>query len=328
MENTAGLACHTHLARRGVAQLTVPVDFQKIEVNSKGNGRTPRNVCNHVSDISISAQRSRLPCEDDLRRAADGLNAGKKVAILAGRSALHATAELEMLAEALGAPIIKALLGKAAVPDDSPYTNGTIGLLRTAPLQEAMEECDPLFIVGSSFPYIEFLPKPGAAHGVPIDLDPTRIGIRYPVGLVGDTKRCLQELLPRPGRNQRLETEKYWKQKMDERASVKSRPMKPQFVAAEVGKRLHSNTAVNCDSGTIATWWARHIPVKSGQLHIISGNFASIARGLPYTIASADCVPQPPVRRLRRRRRLYDADGRVCHGGEIQPAAQNHDCEE
>ncbi len=298
MENIAELACRTALAQRGVAHITVPVDFQEMEVKAKGNGRTPRNVSNHVSEIS--AQSARLPCEDDLRRAADILNGGRKVAILAGRGALHATAELEMLAEALGAPIIKALLGKAAVPDDSPYTTGTIGLLGTAPSQDAMERCDTLFIVGSSFPYIEFLPKPGAARGVQIDFDPTRIGIRYPVevGLVGDTRRCLQALLPmlehKTERSFLADAQsgmKEWNQKMDERASVRSKPMKPQFVAAEVGKRLTSNAIVNCDSGTIATWWARHIPVKSGQLHTISGNLASMACGLPYTIASQIAYP-------------------------------------
>lgn len=225
---------------------------------------------------------------------------GKKVAILAGRGALHATAELETLADKLAAPIIKALLGKAAVPDDSPYTTGTIGLLGTKPSEDAMQECDTLFIVGSSFPYIEFLPKPGKARGVQIDVDATRIGIRYPVeaGLVGDAKRCLQELLPMLQRqtdrdflSDAQKGMKDWHEIMTERASVTTKPMKPQFLAAEVGKRLPANAIVNCDSGTIATWWARHIPVKRGQLHTISGNLATMACGLPYTIASQVAYP-------------------------------------
>jgi pyruvate dehydrogenase (quinone) len=298
MENISELACRTALAYRGVAHITIPVDFQEMEVKAKGDGRTPRNVANHVSEIL--AQSARLPCKDDLQRAADILNAGKKVAILAGRGALHATAELEMAAEKLGAPIVKALLGKAAVPDDSPYTTGSVGLLGTEPSQEAMEECDTLFIVGSSFPYIEFLPKPGSARGVQIDFDPTRIGIRYPVeiGLVGDAKRSLQELLPMLERkadrkflSDAQKGMKDWNEKMEERAGVKSKPMKPEFVAAELGKRLPSNAIVNCDSGTIATWWARHIPVKRGQLHTISGNLATMACGLPYTIASQIAYP-------------------------------------
>src|SRR6202021_163435 len=138
---------------------------------------------------NAQADSARLPCEDDLRRAAEILNSGKRTVILAGRGALRATQELEETAERLSAPIVKALLGKAAVPDDSPYTTGAIGLLGTLPSQEAMEDCDTLLIVGSSFPYIEFLPKPGQARAVQIDADPLRIGLRYPieVGLVGDS---------------------------------------------------------------------------------------------------------------------------------------------
>ncbi|HUO29963.1 MAG TPA: thiamine pyrophosphate-dependent enzyme [Bryobacteraceae bacterium] len=298
MENIAELACRTALAYRGVAHITVPVDFQEMEVKSKGDDRTPRNVANHVSDIL--AQGARIPCEDELLEAAGILNAGKKVVILAGRGALHATEELESAAEKLGAPIVKALLGRAAVPDDSPYTTGTIGLLGTKPSQDAMEECDTLLIAGSSFPYIEFLPKPGAARGVQIDLDPTRIGIRYPVevGLVGDCRRSLQKLLPLLQRKEdrsflddAQSGMKEWKQKLEERAEVRNKPMKPQFLAAEVGKRLPANAIVNCDSGTIATWWARYIPVKRGQLHTISGNLATMACGLPYTIASQVAYP-------------------------------------
>jgi len=298
MENIAELACRTALARRGVAHITVPVDFQEMEVKSKGSGRTPRNVSKHVSDIA--AQGARLPCEDDLRSAAAILNVGKKVAILAGRGTLDAGDELEALAEKLGAPIVKALLGKAAVPDDSPYTTGTIGLLGTAPSQEAMEGCDTLFIAGSSFPYIEFLPKPGDARGVQLDSDPTRIGLRFPVevGLVGDTKRTLHELLPmlntktdRSFLSEAQKGMKDWHEKMEDLAAVNTTPMKPQLVAAEVGKRLPSNAIVNCDSGTIATWWARHIPVRRGQKHTVSGNLASMACGLPYAIASQIAYP-------------------------------------
>jgi pyruvate dehydrogenase (quinone) len=298
MENIAELACRTALSFRGVAHITVPVDFQEMEVKSKGGQRTPRNVAHHVSDIM--AQGRNAPCEDDLRRAAEILNAGKKVAILAGRGALRASAELENVAEKLGAPVIKALLGKAVLPDDSPYTTGTIGLLGTEPSQDAMEACDTLFIVGSSFPYIEFLPKPGDARGVQIDSDPTRIGIRYPVevGLVGDTKRTLRELLPLLQRNEdrkflskAQDGMKDWKEKMRVQETVMNRPMKPQFVAAEIAKHLPNDAIVNCDSGTIATWWARHIPVRQGQMHTISGNLATMACGLPYTIASQVAYP-------------------------------------
>ena len=141
-------------------------------------------------DTTVLGRRVALPADEELQRAADVLNEGKKVAILAGRGALKATDELEQLADTLAGPIIKPLLGKACVPDDSPFTTGGIGLLGTKPSQEALEECDTLFIVGSSFPYLEFLPKPDQARGVQLDIDPTRIGLRYPVevGLVGDSQ--------------------------------------------------------------------------------------------------------------------------------------------
>src|ERR671923_1782063 len=190
VENVAHLACRTALLRRGVSHITFPVDLQEREIKGE---RSKRNVPGHSSDVL--SQSARLPHEGDLAQAADILNQGKRVVILAGRGALHAGVELERLADILGAPIVKALLGKAAVPDNSPFTTGTIGLLGTRPSQEAMEACDTLLMVGTSFPYVEFMPKPGQARGVQIELDPMRIGLRYPVevGLVGDSRRTLKE---------------------------------------------------------------------------------------------------------------------------------------
>jgi pyruvate dehydrogenase (quinone) len=298
MENIAEIACRAALSYHGVSHVCVPVDFQELEVKSRGNGRTPRNVPKHVSDVA--AEGARVPNEEDLRKAADVLNAGRRVVILAGRGALRATQELEETAERLSAPIVKALLGKAAVPDDSPYTTGAIGLLGTLPSQEAMEDCDTLLIVGSSFPYIEFLPKPGQARAVQIDADPLRIGLRYPieVGLVGDSARALRKLLPLLRSNskksflrQAQAGMKDWNKRMDQQAAVTTRPMKPQRLAAELGKRLPADAIVNCDSGTIATWWARHIHAQRGQMHTVSGNLATMACGLPYTIASQLAYP-------------------------------------
>src|SRR5436190_700680 len=193
VNNVAHLACRTALSRRGVAHINFPVDLQSKEATKKM--RSPRNIPGHNTDVF--ACRAGLPSDEDLRKAAAILNAGHKIAILAGRGALNATTELEEVAEKLGAPIIKALLGKACVPDESPYTTGGIGLLGTRPSHEAIEHCDTLFVAGSSFPYIEFLPKPGQAKGVQIDIDPMRIGLGYPVqvGLVGDCRRTLQTLL-------------------------------------------------------------------------------------------------------------------------------------
>jgi pyruvate dehydrogenase (quinone)/pyruvate oxidase len=207
---------------------------------------------------------------------------------------------LEQLAEKLGAPIIKALLGKAAVPDDSRYTTGGIGLLGTKPSQEALEACDTLLMVGTSFPYIEFLPKPGQARGVQIDLDPARIGLRYPVevGLVGDSRRTLQALLPLLSRNddrrfleQAQAGMREWWQLMEKQGTRPERPMKPQVVAWELGKRLRDDAIVVSDSGTISTWFARQIRARRGQMYTLSGTLASMANGLPYAIAAQVAHP-------------------------------------
>jgi pyruvate dehydrogenase (quinone)/pyruvate oxidase len=296
VENVADLACRTALAYRGVAHVTFPVDYQSLPLRRRE--RTGRNVPHHTSDVP--AYGNGLPNDADLRAAADILNAGRKVVILAGRGALDATDELEDTADVLGAPIVKALLGKSAVPDDSPYTTGPIGLLGTRPSQEAMEDCDTLLIVGSSFPYMEFLPKPGQARGVQIELDPKRIGLRYPVevGLVGDSRRTLAALRPLLRRHDDrhfLEKAQHgmerWHALMEARATRPDVPMKPQVVARELGRRLPDDALVTCDSGTIATWWARHIPSRRGQLHSLSGNLATMANGFPYAIAAQVAHP-------------------------------------
>lgn len=294
------LALRTAAARKGVAHVTIPVDFQSMKVERKLASK--RNVNEHVS--FVQPRYASVPLDENLRQAASLLNAGKKVAILAGRGALDATDELEEIAEVLGAPIVKALLGKGCVPDDSPFTTGGIGLLGTRPSQESFEECDTLLIAGSSFPYMEFMPRPGQARAVQIDRDPVRIGLRYPVevGLVGDTKHTLRALLPYLKRNENRDflTDaqkgmKKWRELMDERSSRETMPMKPQVVAAELGRRLPENAIVTCDSGTITTWWARHIPAKRGQMYSLSGNLATMACGIPYAIAAQIAFPDRPV---------------------------------
>ncbi len=298
MENVADLACRTALAYRGVAHITVPVDVQSMPA---ADARSKRNVPRHTSDVF--ARGARLPDEGDLHRAAEVLNAGRRVAILAGRGALglHGpNPRLEELAERLGAPIVKALLGKAAVADDSPYTTGQIGLLGTRPSQEVMEECDTLLMVGTSFPYMEFLPRPGQARAVQIDVDPQRIGLRYPVevGLVGDCNRTLDallSLLERKEDRQFLERAqagvKRWRELLEQRATRRDRPMKPQVVAWELGRRLADDAIVSVDSGTVTAWWAQYIPVKGRQLHSVSGNLASMGCALPYAIAAQLAYP-------------------------------------
>lgn len=296
VENVVDLAIRTALAYRTVSHVTFPVDFQEMEVKKRQASK--RNILHHTS--KAEADGAMLAAAADIDRAADILNAGKKVAILAGRGALDASFELEQVADMLGAPIVKALLGKACVPDDSLFTTGTIGLLGTLASQNAMEDCDTLLMVGTSFPYLEFLPKPGDAKGVQIELDPKRIGLRFPVevGLVGDSRRVLRELLPKLKRQQnRSFLEKAqkgmadWRKVMEQRAQRQETPMKPQVIAHELGKRLDGDAIVSCDSGTITTWWARHIPVKRGQMHSVSGNLASMANGLPYTLAAQIAHP-------------------------------------
>jgi pyruvate dehydrogenase (quinone) len=295
VENVADLACRTALSYRGVAHINFPVDLQE----QTGGERSKRNIPAHTSHAQ--GRRARLPLEADVRRAAEILNAGKRVAILCGQGALHATEQLEQVASILGAPIIKALLGKAAVPDDSPYTTGAIGLLGTKPSQEALEDCDTLLMVGTSFPYIEFLPRPDQARGVQIDLDPARIGLRYPVevGLVGDSSDTLAALLPSLERNEdrsfldraQAGMKKWWAL-MEEVGSRKDKPMKPQVVAWELGRRIADDAIVSCDSGTIATWFARQMPARRGQMYSLSGTLASMANGLPYAIAAQIAYPR------------------------------------
>jgi pyruvate dehydrogenase (quinone)/pyruvate oxidase len=294
VEHVTDLACRAALSRRGVAHLNFPVDLQE-----QTNGE-PSKRGKEYATTNTFAYRAGLPQDSDLRAGADVLNAGRKIAMLVGRGALGATDELEQVAERLGAPIIKALLGKAAVPDDSPYTTGGIGLLGTTPSQEAIENCDTLFMVGTSFPYIEFYPQPGQARAIQIDIDPVRLGLRYPVevGLVGDSRRTLQQLLPmldyhqdRSFLQKAQDGMREWRELMEERGTSQDTPMKPQVVAWELGKRLSENAIISCDSGTVATWFARMIPARRGQMYSLSGTLATMANGLPYTIAAQVAYP-------------------------------------
>ncbi len=300
VENVTELACRAALSYRGVAHITMSVDFQSVPI--KSGKRSDRNIAGHVSDTM--AHSSRMPSEDQLARAVEILNSGKKPMILAGRGALGAGSELLAAAERLGAPIAKPLLGKAAIPDDSPYNLGGVGLLGTRPAHDALESCDMLLIAGSSFPYIEFYPKPGQAKGVQIELDPKRIGLRCPVeaGLVGDCARVLQALLPRLKRREDrsfLEKAqkgmKHWNELMTERGTRKDKPMKPQVVAHELNKLLRDDAIVTTDSGTITTWIARHLSIRGDMMFSCSGNLATMACGLPYAVAAAVAHPDRQV---------------------------------
>jgi pyruvate dehydrogenase (quinone)/pyruvate oxidase len=296
VENVVELACRTALAYRGVAHVTMPVDMQSTPVSA--SPRSERNIAHHVSELM--ADSSRMPSEKQLERAVEILNSGKKTVILAGRGAVGASRELIAVAERLGAPIAKPLLGKGAVADDNPLCIGGVGLLGTRPAQEALENCDSLLIAGSSFPYIEFYPKPGQARAVQIELDPKRVGLRCPVeaGLVGDTTRVLQALLPKlKQRKDRAFLEKAqagmteWRELMTERGTRRDKPMKPQVVAHELDKLLSDDAIIATDSGTITTWAARHLTIRGNMMFSCSGNLATMACGLPYAVAAAVAYP-------------------------------------
>ena len=300
VENVVQMACRTALAYRQPTHVMVPVDIQSMPV-AKSN-RSERNVPHHVSNVR--ARGGQMPDPEMIQRAADILNQAEKPFILAGRGAIGAGNELLAVAERLQAPIGKPLLGKASVPDDSRYTTGGVGLLGTRPSQEALESCDTLLIVGSSFPYIEFYPEPGKAKAVQVELDPKRVGLRYPVdvGLVGDSKRVLGELLPLLRKNdsgkflnKAQKAMREWRELMDERGTRRDTPMKPQVVTHELNKLLGDDAIVITDSGTITCWTARHVDMRGEMMFSCSGTLASMACGLPYAIGASTAYPDRQV---------------------------------
>jgi pyruvate dehydrogenase (quinone) len=294
--NVVDEAVKTALARRGVAHITIPKDIQEWTVSEEH--RSSANVATHSADLYASAYP--MPHQDKIQQAADLINKGSKVAILAGRGCLHARDEVLQLAEAVGGPVVKPLLGKAVVPDDSPYTTGGIGLLGTAPSQDALQECDVLIMLGTSYPYMEFLPKPGQATCVQVDIDPERIGLRHQVdvGLIGDCTAVLAALLPLIQRkDDRGFLEKaqknmaHWNKLMTERGTRADVPMKPQVVTYQLNKLLDNDAIVSSDSGTIATWTARYIEIRDQMQFSLSGSLATMANGLPYSIGAAVAYP-------------------------------------
>jgi pyruvate dehydrogenase (quinone) len=290
--NVLDEAIKTALSRRAPAHLCIPKDIQ--EWTSSDVQRSDWNVKGHSSDGLADA--TPLPTKEQLRAAADIINAGKKVAVLAGRGAIGCRAELEQLADAVGGVIVKPLLGKACVPDDSPYTTGGIGLLGTAPSQDAMQECDTLVMIGTSFPYMQFLPKPGQAKSVQIDVDPARIGLRYPAdaGLTGYARPVLRALLPliqkkedRSFLEAAQKRMKDWNELMTERGTRTDFPMKPQVVGHAVNKFLPDDALIVSDTGTVTTWAARHLRIRGGMKFSASGMLASMGNGLPYSVGAA-----------------------------------------
>jgi len=287
------------LEHRTVTCIVFPNDVQDMEAVAA----PPREHGTVHSGIG-RAGHSLVPHESELRDAAEILNAGKRVAILAGAGALRATDELIETAELLGAGIAKALLGKAAVPDDLPFVTGSIGLLGTEPSWEMMTECDTLLMVGSAFPYSEFLPKEGQARGVQIDIDGRMLSLRYPMelNLVGDAKETLRALLPllkkKTERKWRETIEKnvaQWWRVLEARAMAQAHPINPQRVFWELSPRLPEGAILTCDSGSAANWYARDVKIRRGMMASLSGGLATMGPGVPYAIAAKFVHPDRPV---------------------------------
>jgi pyruvate dehydrogenase (quinone) len=282
-------------AQRTVTVVIIPNDVQEEDAVVQ----PPREHGNIVSGTGHTSSHL-VPVQSQLQAAADVLNAGTKVAILVGAGAFGAAEEVKQVAELLGAGVAKALLGKAVLPDDLPYVTGAIGLLGTKASWRLMDDCDTLLMIGSSFPYSEYLPEPGKARGVQIDVDGRTLSIRYPmeVNLLGDSKDTLQALIPLLNRKEdrawRTEIEKNiqdWWQTVEERSMQKASPINPQRVLQELSPLLPDNCILTADSGTSAFWFARNIKIRAGMMASLSGNLSSMCPAVPYAIAAKFAYP-------------------------------------
>jgi len=283
------------LAERTVTCIIIPADVQEEAAQESA----PRIHGAVYSGVGYSVPRV-VPAEADLKRAAEVLNGGKKVAMLVGAGALGATDEVIETAETLGAGVAKALLGRAAVPDDLPFVTGSIGLLGTKPSWDLMMDCDTLLMIGSGFPYSEFLPREGQARGVQIDIDGRMLGLRYPmeVNLVGDSAATLQALLPhlkrkedRSWREHIEKNVKEWWEVTEERAMSSANPINPQRTIWELSPRLPDNCIISADSGSVANWFARDLKLKRGMKASLSGGLATMCPGVPYALAAKFAYP-------------------------------------
>ena len=286
------------LARRGPSVVVIPKDVQEqaFEVPKRVHGFT-RSGPGYSRPVIV-------PAEQDLRKAADILNTGEKVAILIGAGAVHAVDEVIAVAETLGAGVAKALLGKSVLPDDLPFVTGAIGLLGTRPSSDLMNDCDTLLMVGTGFPWSEFLPKNGAARAIQIDVDAAMLSLRYPceVNLHGSAAETLRLLLPMLHRKTNHEWLRRiegwlgaWWDTLEARAMTKAHPVNPQRVVWEMSPRLPDNAIVTSDSGSCANWYARDYRVKRGQISSLSGGLASMGAAVPYAIGAKFAHPDRPV---------------------------------
>jgi pyruvate dehydrogenase (quinone) len=286
-------------ATRSPACIIVPNDVQEADFEPPPR----KHGAVFTSPVPLAPDHL-VPSDDALRAAADVLNAGEKVAILIGQGAKRASAEVQAVADTLGAGVAKALNGRAALPDDLPYVTGPIGLLGSKPSNDMMEGCDTLLMVGTGFPYAEWLPEPGQARGVQIDIDARRVGNRYPteVNLVGDAALTLRALAPllstKPDRGWREEiesgVERWWKI-LAEQAGQSADPVNPQLVFHELSPRLPDGCILTADSGSATNWWARHLRLRAGMDAALSGTLATMCPAIPYALAAKFAYPDRPV---------------------------------
>ncbi|MEU2776966.1 thiamine pyrophosphate-requiring protein [Streptomyces sp. NPDC007162] len=289
LPNVLDRAMRTAMARRSVTALIIPADVQELDYSP------PEHAFKMVPSSLGMSHYAPVPDDGDLQRAADVLNSGGKTAILIGQGARGARTEVKEVADRLGAGVAKALLGKDALDDDLPYVTGAIGLLGTRPSYEMMRDCDTLLVIGSSFPYTQFLPAFGNARAVQIDIDPHMVGMRYPfeVNLVGDAARTLRRLLPlldqmedRSWRETIESNVKDWWEVMDRRAAVSADPVNPEYVAHALSELLPDDVILSSDSGSAANWYARHLKLGGAMRGSLSGTLATMGPGVPYAIGA------------------------------------------
>ena len=294
-EMTVDIACRTALSQRGVGHITIPIDVQEKKLSGK---YTKHKVPGHTSDLLFYPKI--VPALSEIQKAAKLLDKSRRLVILVGQGALNSGDEVIALAEKLKAPVVKALLGKAVIPDDSPYNLGGLGLLGTEPATDAMSQADTLLMIGTSFPYIDYLPKPGQAVGIQIDIKPERIGLRYPVqvGLIGDSKLAILSLLSSVKEKSDLDFlgsaqqgMRNWNLLLNERSTRQDKPIKPQMIAAILSEEMEEDAIISVDSGTNTIWAAQYIQIRRGMKFSVSGTLASMACGLPYAIAAQAAYP-------------------------------------
>ncbi|MGI5341154.1 thiamine pyrophosphate-requiring protein [Streptomyces sp. CA-181903] len=298
LPNVLDRAARTALGRRAPTAVIVHADVQELPYSAPGH------AFKMVPSSLDHSDWQAAPSDEALERAAEVLNSGHKTAILVGQGAAGARAEVEQVADLLGAGVAKALLGLDVLSDDLPYVTGSIGLLGTRPSYELMRDCDTLLTIGSNFPYSQFLPEFGSARAVQIELDPHMAGLRYPyeVNLIGDARATLQRLIPLLRRSTDRDWQRKvegdvarWKKVMDSRAAVSADPVNPEYVARELSPLLPADAIVTCDSGSVANWYARHVSMRPPMRGSLSGTLATMGSGVPYAIGAKFAHPERPV---------------------------------